>query len=343
MSAASQLVRRTYALSRYLGINQVLRYSNRRKLLVLCYHGVVAEDHAESDYLYRNTVSLREFREQLRVLNRCFRPISADDLIDHLDGRRQLPAAPVLVTFDDGYRNNLTLAADELERQGVPAVFHVTTGYVGTQRILWPQELNERILQWPHETLPMPQSRPDLPLPQSLAARIAATAQVRSLCKALPDSERRAYCERLRQEELLASVQARGELFEFLSWDEVRTLQSRSFEIGSHTVEHPILTRLTETELARELQHSKAAIERELQTQCRFIAFPNGGRGDFSPAVIEQVRRAGYRVGFSLMHGINRTLSEPLAIDRVNVPGLDPTSVFHARISGLFTIINRLR
>jgi peptidoglycan/xylan/chitin deacetylase (PgdA/CDA1 family) len=78
---------------------------------VLCYHGIVGEDRPDERFLYRNTISCRQFAVQLEFLRRHFHPISLADLIDCLQRRVLLHPRSVLVTFDDGYRNNLTNAA----------------------------------------------------------------------------------------------------------------------------------------------------------------------------------------------------------------------------------------
>src|SRR3954454_13977229 len=145
----------------YAGINGALRTYSRNCLAVACYHGVVPDEHPH-EYDYRNTVSVRAFARQMELLTRWHKPVSAADIRDHIEKGTSLPARPVLVTFDDGYRNNLVHAAPVLERYGVPALISVTTGYVASKRLLWCEELRLRVLHWPKPKLPMPQSQPDV-------------------------------------------------------------------------------------------------------------------------------------------------------------------------------------
>ena len=82
-----------------------------------------------------------------------------------------------------------------------------------------------------------------------------------------------------------------------MDWEALRTLPERGFEVGSHTVSHAHLTRLSDSELADELRNSRERIEGELSRPCRFIAYPYGEND-------ERVRRAaqaaGYMAGYSL-------------------------------------------
>ena len=320
---------------RWLGINALLRRAFKGRLLVLGYHGVVSEDHPEDPARARYAVSLREFRRQLAVVGRFFTPISAGDLLHFVEGSASLPADPVLITFDDGFRNNLTCAAPELERQGFPALFHVTTGMIGRDRLLWTQELTERILNWRPRTIPMPEARPDVETPAEPSARIKLVDRIRKICKRVSDSERESYLDRLREEPLPRGEAWHRELYDFLSWDEVRSLSRKGFAIGSHTVGHRILSRLTPDQLEHELCESKAAIERELDQECPWIAYPNGGPRDFSREVLSAVEEAGYRIGFTLMNGWNSRCLRPLEVERVDITSQRPENEFHARISGL--------
>jgi peptidoglycan/xylan/chitin deacetylase (PgdA/CDA1 family) len=337
MSLVSRAKFPALTIANSAGFNWVLRKTLGGRLLVLCYHGVVAADHPDEYFLYRNTVSAAQFDRQLAMVKKWFRPVAASDVARWVHGKGDLPERAVLITFDDGYRNNLTLAAPILLKHGVPALISVTTGYIGTGRMLWTDELNRRILHSAAKTIPLPGGE-TRPAGQGREERIELAESVRRKAKRLSDEDRRAYLEALRAlpvEEPFGG----GELYEFLSWNDVRKLHSLGFEIGSHTAEHPILSRVAPQELARELCSSKAAIERESGAECSTIVYPNGGTADVSDAVIEAAEAAGYRLGFLLTAGINRGGEHFLRLTRINIPGHLPDSLFAAQVSGLYTVL----
>jgi peptidoglycan/xylan/chitin deacetylase (PgdA/CDA1 family) len=82
-----------------------------------------------------------------------------------------------------------------------------------------------------------------------------------------------------------------------LDWGALRVLARRGVEIGSHTVSHPHLTRIGDEELERELRGSRERIEAELDTRCRFLAYPAGDNDDRVRAAVED---AGYEAAFAL-------------------------------------------
>src|SRR5215217_1255625 len=123
----------------------VRRPRNRAGLrgLILLYHSV-AELRSDPWSL---GVRPRHFGEHLEVLRRYTHPLNLQQLSQGLrDG--DLPKRSVVVTFDDGYANNLHEAKPLLERYGVPATVFVTTGYIGHEREFWWDEL-DRLLEQP--------------------------------------------------------------------------------------------------------------------------------------------------------------------------------------------------
>ncbi len=76
------------------------------------------------------------FAAQMEHLAARFRPISVDDYLAARRGERALPRRAVLVTFDDGYRDNLEHAAPVLARLGIPAVIFLPTGFLSSTRPL---------------------------------------------------------------------------------------------------------------------------------------------------------------------------------------------------------------
>jgi peptidoglycan/xylan/chitin deacetylase (PgdA/CDA1 family) len=82
-----------------------------------------------------------------------------------------------------------------------------------------------------------------------------------------------------------------------MTWDELRDVADHGHEVGSHTVSHPHLTRLTDAELARELRQSREQLETELGRRCRFLAYPYG---EHDERVLGAARDAGYEAAFAL-------------------------------------------
>lgn len=307
----------------------------KERLLVPCYHGVVSNDRPSrtGDYYY-DAVSATEFTRQLEMLSKWYRFVDLTGAIDWLERGPSGGLPPALITFDDGYRNNLTVAAPILQRLGIPAVFFLTGNYVGSTRVLWPAEIGARIEHSAGVRVPMQDDPRGVTVPLDPVARTALGNRIRGICKTMRNAPRVAYLEELRGATQFHADRTDSELNAFLSWDEARQLASLGFGIGSHTLEHPILSRLDPEELQSELCGSRAKLESELRRPVTVLAYPNGGPKDFNREVMTAATEAGYRHAFAVGDALHSRDKSPMAIRRVIVPGNVPDALFRFIASG---------
>ncbi len=120
-----------------------------------------------------------------------------------------------------------------------------------------------------------------------------------------------------------------------MSWDELRTLSNAGWEIGSHTVTHPRLTRLAESSLFEELEESRKHCEVNLGRDCLSLAYPYG---DFDDRVISAARSAGYLTAATLPRRFEG--KNPLAWSRVGIYRTDGPLMYRLKISAA---VRRLR
>lgn len=323
------------------GATRTARHLLRNQLVVLCYHGVVDDRLCDDGYRTRVALPLSQFRRQLQFVRKHYRYISVQELLHSLRTEEPLPERAVLVTFDDGFRNNLTHAAPVLKQLGVPAIFFIATGYIGTNNMLWPHLLDELVLTWPHQTIPLP-SGESATVPAAPALRNRFAENLRNMCLALADEDRQSYIDALVQDHSIQLDSRLRDLNAFLSWNDVRNLVRQRFAIGSHTVHHPILTRFTASRLREELAESKTTIEKETGEPCECIAYPNGRVQDYSESVTEAAHAAGYRAGFTLCGRPCDPRQHPLAIDRICIVRSLTYDALEARMCGLAALYQRV-
>jgi peptidoglycan/xylan/chitin deacetylase (PgdA/CDA1 family) len=129
--------------------------------------------------------------------------------------------------------------------------------------------------------------------------------------------------------ELMADVRSQPHELETLDWTALRELAESGVEIGSHTLTHPHLTRLSDAEVERELKGSRERLTDELGRQCRFFAYPYG---EHDSRVRARVKEAGYTAAFALQ---DRQPSDGYAVPRVALYRRDGALRSRLKTSGL--------
>lgn len=152
------------------------------------------------------------------------------------------------------------------------------------------------------------------------------------VCSGLADDGRRLDVPEVRERSRLYP-----QATETMDWNALRAIRSRGFDIGSHTVNHPHLTRLSSSQLEEELVESRNRIEQVLQEPCRFVAYPYG---ENDARVRRAAEAAGYAAGFSLREA---GVDDRFGLPRVDVYRGDGRVRFALKTSGARAAAMRLR
>lgn len=277
--------------------------------IILLYHRVIELD-SDPQCL---AVSPAHFRQHLEIIRREFRPVSLSDLVEsHSTGR--MPPRGVVVTFDDGYADNLEIAAPLLEEFDVPATVFVTPRFENAGEFWWdelervalrpsriPSKLNLFIAGASHDwTITDGSDRTPSDLEWNALRNDAPTqrqALYLMLCRMLRDAphmEREAALSELRR---WAGVDASARpTHRPLSEDQLVELARREIiEIGAHTLTHPVLGGLPPRLQIEEIVGGRRAIEDAIGRPVTSFAYPFGCRGDFDSDSVIAARHAGMR------------------------------------------------
>jgi len=301
------------------GAARSARYVMGRHIPILAYHRIL-EMGPEHEFLFDAelvSASPEQFRWQMEYLARHYDPITVSDLLDGIAGNR-LPRRPVIVTFDDGFEDNYRVAYPILRKSGVPATFFVSTGYIGGPQTFWFDEVVYRIRSATGDRLVLPSVGLTLALGSGSRKEVAGVVLRR--LKEVSDAQRRMALDELRVATPEgADVDGRAES-RVMTWEQVEGMARGGMEIGSHTVTHPILSRVDRASVDHELRASREAIEGAVGRKVRALSYPVGGVAGFNEMVQEAAAASGYDMAVSYISGTNPLRSmQPYAMRRIHV------------------------
>lgn len=299
--------------------------------VVLVYHRIA--ERAIDPHL--QCVPVERFDEHMATLSADFSPISGQELAAHLLGHRKLPSRAVVVTFDDGYADNVTAALPVLQRHRVPATVFVSSGFLGGQHRMWVDELDELVLgaaELP-EQLVVPGATFELP-----SGSYGPVEAAWDITKPAGDARTRTYlalaqllktADALGRESILAALREQIDPAESLdapgtamSVEQLRALaEDPLVTVGSHTVHHLRLASLAQHVQHAEVVCDKEALEGVLGKPVELYSYPYGGRQDIGEEAVAIVRDAGFKAGFATHYGAATPWTDRLRVPRISVSG----------------------
>jgi peptidoglycan/xylan/chitin deacetylase (PgdA/CDA1 family) len=310
-------------------------------VLVLTYHRIGDSEGQRWDHPMWSA-SAEELDEQLETLALC------TEVIDPCDVQAAMSAGRgrrVLITFDDGYRDNYELAFPLLRRHRLSATFFLATGFLDRPRVAWWDEIAWMVRRAGDPTQraadPRQRTGPTLSsdgtpegaslLPDGISFAIphqdTAIAALIARYKELPDG----LGERL-LEELAETVGSErcgtGEVEDlWMTWGMVRELHAAGMSIGGHTVTHPVLARLSPERQREELLACARRLSEEVGVAMRWFAYPVGTLDAFTPLTGQLLRECGVELAFSFYGGLARPAPrwDPFDVPRTHIgPALVP-------------------
>jgi len=267
-------------------------------VVVLCYHAVRPDDAPAGSYPFEQLhVRVSELAAHCELIARCCTPVTMADVRRAIVDGAPLPARPVLVTFDDGYRSVATVAAPILERHGVPAAFFVCSRSIAERRLLWYD---------------------------AMARRGAESGVERA--KSLSFAE----WQRL-DREMLTPVGDDDPLAPMTVADLQSLAESPLFEIGAHTASHPILAKAAVSEQRDQIRDGMRAVTAWTGKPTTAFAYPNGQPGvDYTGDTIALLRDAGIDIAFTTQAGFAGRPEAALEQPRfMMLAGVSPAELAH--------------
>lgn len=294
--------------SKMLSLMGSINATLNRSLTILAYHRIYDMGDEASFPFDPELISAtpEQFKTQIEYVKRYFNVVSFKDVINHIDGKKILPKRPIIITFDDGHYDNYSNAFPILKSLDVPATIFLSTGYIGSDDIFWFDWVAYIIYRTNKLSFSLADNT-EYNIGNTVESRREITEQVLEYLKSVPNASRLQIINDLTTKLDVSLLDADKSLSSCLNWQQVIEMYSNGIEFGSHTISHPILSRLKSTELKEEIVKSKKDIEKQLSIDVDTIAYPVGGSSEYDTNVIDICKSAGYRLGISYVSGIERT------------------------------------
>jgi len=291
--------------------DRVAEHLSDDRLAIFLVHGVIPRQvHPVRNYTGKH-LEADLFAKVIARLARKGHALSMDEILAHCESGTPFPPRAFAMTFDDGFENNLSVAAPIMADHKVRSMIYITSGFIEENGMSWIDRIEYAVEDAPIQDLAVDWAPRPFRLGDA-ASRIeflrAVRKHVKNDPKVAPNAFADVLCARLGKPGRLSS---QDPLDLKLSWNQVRDAGGGLMTFGGHSHTHPILSFLSPSELAFELDTSLALMKDKSGIGPVHYSYPEGLAHCFSDEVIAQLKARGVRCC-------------PTAIDGLNPPGTDP-------------------
>lgn len=320
----------------YTGITEVFlrKVTNKNFAYVVMGHRLSDED----PFFFEgcNTVY---FDKSIRKLRKYFDFIGMNDFYRHLSTREPFKRASIVLTFDDGFRDNYTVGFPIFKRYRIPAIIYLTVNSIQGQELPWSQRLGYALYNTNIEgfELSFNGGRKHLAM-KTRSQRENAFKNLSRVCERLDYQPR---------EELLAEIKTKLSvdlpMDMMLTWKMIAEMTMEGIEFGSHTLSHPLLANINQDEARNEILISKQIIENEINKIVEHFAFPAGSMND---GLRDYVKEIGFKTSYikrnvKKLNFRNTHETDPHGIRRIGLHNA-PHYVIVTEFAGVFDFLRHL-
>jgi peptidoglycan/xylan/chitin deacetylase (PgdA/CDA1 family) len=265
------------------------------------YHRFSNDPHPEP-----TVIDAATFDWQVREIRRWFNPVTLGDYLKKVRETGRVPPRTAIITVDDGYRDFHEIAYPILRKHGVRATFFVTVNFIEKKIWLWPDILRFALKNAQEKTISFSFESTSFKVPTGDPESIRREWESLSdFCIRLDDDKKWDLISKLLAAARVDLPQEPITEYAPVTWEQIREMKEGGIEIGSHTMNHPILSKVRdERRLREEIGGSREAIEERIGDCVATFCYPNGTPWDIDERVVAIVKEAGY-------HGAVVTVGTP--------------------------------
>jgi len=288
------------------------------RFIIFLFHGVIEKQTRAVRNYTRKHLTKDHFAAALRSLDQAGDAVSMDDILAAYRGGGSLPPRSFAITFDDGFENNVSVAAPILADMNIPATFYVTTDFVEQNRMSWVDRIEWAVEDHGGASITVPWGTLDFDAsPQSKRAALdIVRARVKSDKAIEPDVFATDVQAKLGHREPVFS--STDPLDRKMTWDQVRRLHTTpGFRVGGHTQTHAILSFLDAAPLDAETAGALDILKRRAGISTHHFSYPEGLTHCYSDAVIAKLQSCGISICPTAEDGDNDRNTSPFLLKRI--------------------------
>ncbi|MDP4183034.1 MAG: polysaccharide deacetylase family protein [Bacillota bacterium] len=287
-------------------------------IYIFFYHSILDTKKCKEagELISLSSVDKKSFEQQIRYFKKKYTPVSMDEAHDLLRSNKPFNKKYVVITIDDGYKDNFIYGYDLFKKYKMSPTIFLTANNVDKSAYLWPDILRYLVYNTAKTSVKVDiydiHYEVDF---DTIYDRINFLDSIKEDIKKYNEEIKYEIIDYLSN---LLDVKVKKDCDLMLNWDEVKKLNSIGVNFGAHTLNHPILSTLSAEDATDEIYGSKVLIEARTNKKVEHFAYPNGRDCDISEYCINEVKKY-YKTAVTTTPGINKTGEDLMRLKRIGL------------------------
>ena len=288
--------------------------------LILLYHGVTRHCSFGIENVQCKHVQELAFLEQMKIIKNSCNVISIDEFIEINNNSDKFPPRSVVVSFDDGFKNNFEVACPILDELQIPAIFYITSGIVDTNKMFWVDVVEDALNLCKKKSIKLNLDKDFIFDLQTNESKVAALRQVKKFCKSVPKYKQEQVVRDLVYESDVIPSVDHSPNYEKLTWGDLCEMDRNAlFTVGGHSLNHNVLSQLTHNDLLSDIAESLRLLRLKLNHHILHYSYPEGGPEHYNQTVIDCLKNEKIKCCPTAEFGLNSVSSDLFRVKRIMI------------------------
>jgi len=299
---------------------KLVKILSEKNYVIFLFHGVIHQSNHKVRNYNGKHIQANTFAECIKLLNENGNPVSMDEILNHHINKEELPPKSFAITFDDGFENNLSVAAPILYDFKVPATIYITTEFIEKNKMSWVDRIEYAVenvasidlnLDWINKKIYL----------KDVKSKISFLKLVRNYVKNSSNCNPNIFADILCEQLGFSNIESSNDpLDKKMNWEEVsKANQSDLLTIGGHSHTHSILSYLNPSQLKEEIDTSLSLLKNKANLKPIHYSYPEGLKHCYSENVINELKKNGVLCCPTAINGVNNLSDDLFQLKRVMI------------------------
>jgi peptidoglycan/xylan/chitin deacetylase (PgdA/CDA1 family) len=290
----------------------------KNNLTILCYHGVTKFKSYGIENSSGKHIDIKKFKQQANFLKNNCHVLSINEVNFHLENKIPFKNKSVMITFDDGFANNFTVAAPILKKNNLPAIFYICPKNIEDNELFWVDKIECCINHTKFNEISIKYKNKLNYFNLSNAKnKKLALKKIKQYCKSCSD--------KIKNDVILQLINASGinpdikysKNYEIAKWSQInKVIKSKLFSIGGHSFNHSIMTKISKKQLSLDISKTISLIKKRLNIRICHYSYPEGQKDHFNKKIIFELKKNMIKTCPTAINGSNNPNTDPFLLKR---------------------------